>query len=407
MLVGISMSTDSTLPRKILVIDDDVSVTNQIEKLVKNHGIAVEKASNFESAIYKFNQIRFDVVLVELEFEELPGTIMVQKFRSSLFDGKKEVPIVMLTGIQRSANEESLMTELGDVLVITKPVSLGGLLGVLSKAMQNSQSRASFNEIRYKIVDPLLNQGKVDKVYQVCKDKLMPLGKHGKHEAAMIFAKIGKIEESLQLLDELHKQEPNNMKYLNDMARLSVQSGDLAKARVLYEKADAIAPSNLHRITEMAGLYLAMKEPIKSIEKYSELMAFSPENKELKFDVYQKLFDGGFEEHARDFSKQTSTPAELIKHFNNKGVMLSKTLDFDSAISEYSRARGLIPGDKDLYRILYNMAIAHINKKTRNDILKAHELLLEVKKMKPTFEKASEKLELTNKLLSLGQKSAG
>lgn len=401
------MATDSALPRKILVIDDDVSVTNQIEKLVKNHGVLVEKVSTFETAIYKFNQIRFDVVLVELEFEELPGTVMVQKFRTGLVDGKKEVPIVMLTGIQRSTNEEALITELGDVLVITKPVSLGGLLGVLSKTMQNSQNRSSFNEIRYKIVEPLLIQGKLDKVYQVCKDRLIPIGKNGRHETAMIFAKMGRVDEANHLLDELHKQEPNNMKYLNDMARLSVESGNLAKARILYEKADAIAPYNLHRITEMAGLYLAMKEPIKSIEKYSELIAFSPENKDLKFDVYKKLFDGGFEEHARDFSNQTSTPSELIKHFNNKGVMLSKTLDFDSAISEYSRARGLIPGDKDLYRILYNMAIAHINKKTRNDILKAHELLLEVKKMKPSFEKANEKLELTTKLLSLGQKAAG
>jgi tetratricopeptide (TPR) repeat protein len=401
------MAADSTLPRKILVIDDDVSVTNQIESLIKNHGIVVDKANNFQNAIYKFNQIRFDVVLVELEFEELPGTVMVQKFRNSLFEGKKDVPIVMLTGIQRSANEEALIAELGDVLVVTKPVSLGALLGVLSKTMQLSQNRTSFNDIRFKIVDPLIKQGKTDKAYQVCKDKLVPMGKQGKYESALIFAKMGKTEEALALLDELHKEEPNNMKYINDMARLSVESGDLVKAKLLYEKADAIAPSNLHRITEMAGLYLAMKEPIKSIEKYSELIAVSPENKELKFDVYQKLFDGGFEEHARDFSKQTSTPAELIKHFNNKGVMLSKSLDFDSAISEYSRARGLIPGDKELYRILYNMAIAHINKKTREDISKAHELLLEVKKMKPSFEKANEKLELTTKLLSLSQKAAG
>jgi len=400
------MAADSTLPRKILVIDDDVSVTNQIESLVKNHGILVDKANTFESGIYKFNQVRFDMVLVELEFEELPGTVLVQKFRNSLLAVKKNIPIVMLTGIRRSANEEALITELGDVLVINKPISLGPLLGVLSKTMHIYQLRANFNDIRYRVIDPLLTQGKEEKAYQVCKEKLIPLGTQGTYEASLIFAKLGKVDEAFHLLNELHNQEPNNMKYLNDMARLSVKAGDLTKAKLLYEKADAVAPSNLQRITEMAGLYLAMKEPIRSVEKYSELIAFSPENKELKFDVYQKLFDGGFEEHARDFSKQTSTPAELIRHFNNKGVMFSKSLDFDSAISEYSRARALIPGNKELYRILYNMAIAHINTKTRADIEIAHNLLLQVKKMKPSFEKAAEKLELTTKLLNLSQKAA-
>jgi tetratricopeptide (TPR) repeat protein len=401
------MAAESTLPKKILVIDDDVSVTNQIETLLKKHGIVVEKANNFETAIYKFNQIRYDAVILELEFEELPGTVIVQKFRNSDFAGKKEIPIVIMTGIQRSSSEESLMTELEDVQVITKPINLGALLGTLSKSVQLLQSTISFNELKYKVIDSLVNQGKSDRAYQVCKEKLIPMGKKGKYEAALIIGKMGKIDEAIVILEEMHKAEPNNMKYLNDMAKLYVESGDLDKARLLYEKADEIAPHNLHRITEMAGLYLAMKEPIKSIEKYSELIAFNPENKEMKFDIYQKLFEGGFEEHARDFCMQTSTPTELIKHFNNKGVMHSKSLNFDAAISEYSKARGLIPGDKELYRILYNLAIAHINKKTRDDISKAHELLLEVKKMKPSFEKANEKLELTTKLLSLSQRAAG
>ena len=51
----------------------------------------------------------------------------------------------------------------------------------------------------------------------------------------------------------------------------------------------------------------------------------------MKCQVYQELFDGGFEEHARDLCKNTSTPLELIRHFNNKGVMLSKEKEFEAA----------------------------------------------------------------------------
>lgn len=389
----------SNLPEKILVIDDDEMVANQIESLLKTYKVKVEKATKLEKALYTFNNQKFDAVIVEMEFEELPGTVIVQKFRENEFESKKYIPIVISTGLQRDNSQASLMTEIGDITLLSKPVQLAQVISALTKCMSLGSNRASLDNYLSKVIEPLLRQGKMEKAAKVAKTKLFDLGPKGKYEAAVVLEKAGELDEAVATLAGLAKNEPNNMKYINSLARMYMARGDLDKARQYYEQADKIAPDNLSRITEMAGLYLALKEPEKGVEKYTKLLSLNPEKPEMKFEVYQELFDGGFEDHARDLVKQTSTPLELIRHYNNKGVLLSKGAEFQNAINEYNKARQLIPESKQLYRILYNMAIAHINLKSKDDVIKAHKLLTEVLELNPKYDKAREKLAITAKAL--------
>lgn len=389
----------NNLPSKILVIDDDQMVVNQAEQLLKNFKVQVEKATNLETTLYMFNQKKYDAVIIEMEFEELPGTVITQKFRSSEYSNKKNTPIVISTGIQRNAGETALITELGDITLIPKPFQIASLLSALSKSLVTGLNRATMDEAINKVIGPLQSQGKHEKAISIAKAKLLPMGSKGKYETALIMEKAGEYEQAIALLSELTEAEPNNMKYVNALARMYTATGNLTKARHYYERADDMAPDNLARLTEMAGLYLALKEPEKSVEKYSKILSLNPDQPELKFKVYQELFEGGFESHAQELCKQTSTPLELIRHFNNKGVMLSKEKEFEQAIAEYQKARNLIPQSKELYRILYNMAIAHINLKTKENITSAHDLLNEVLTLNPTYDKAKEKLEITGKAL--------
>ena len=389
----------NNLPKKILVIDDDQMVLNHVDQALRPYGVKTDKAKNLESALYLFNSQRFDSVIIEMEFEELPGSVIAQKFRDSEFEGKRNTPIVISTGIQGSASEQALITELEDITLLTKPVKTPSLLSALNKCLVTGANRASLQEILRKIVKPLQSQGKHDKAISIAERKISPLGNRGKFETALVMEAAGEYQRGIQALVELSEIESNNMKYINAIARMYTALGDLSNAKFYYEQADKVAPDNMARLTEMAGLYLALKEPEKSLEKYSKILALNPEKPEMKFEVYQELFEGGFEEHARDLCKQTSTPIELIRHFNNKGVMLSKENEFEAAINEYQRARNLIPQSRELYRILYNMAIAHINLKTKNDVLTAHTLLLEVLKLKPDYEKAKAKYEITAKAL--------
>lgn len=394
----------NNLPSKILVIDDDQTVLNQVEVMLKPYKIHVEKAKSLDTALYLFNQKRYEAIIIEMEFEDLPGTVIVQKFRDSDYEGKKLTPIIISTGQTKNNAESALITELGDIMTINKPFQTGALLSALNKGVALGATLTSLDEVLNKVVKPLQNKGKHDKAIKIATNKLIPLGARGKYETSIIYERAGDNEGALHLLEELTEKEPKNMKYINALARIHTTMGNLTQAKAYYEQADEIAPDNMDRLNDMASLYMALHEPEKSVEKYSRILELSPEKEDLKFEVYQKLFDGGFEQHARDLCKATSTPTELIRHFNNKGVLESKEKNFGAAINEYQKAKNLIPTSKDLYRILYNMAIAHINLKTKEDVTTAHSLLQEVLRLKPDYTKAKEKITLTEKFLKIKPK---
>lgn len=389
------------LPSKILVVDDDESVINQLEKLVSSYNVYIEKCPTLNKALYYFNQKLFDAAIIEMEFEELPGTVIAQKFRENENPIKRNTPLIISMGIKRNRSEAALITELGDVTLLSKPFSTGGVLKALTQAKQIGKNRARLEEVLNKVVKPLLMQGKLEKAIKISEQKLLPLGEKGMFETSLIMEEAKQYDMAINLLNELCVKYQSNMKYINALARLYTSLGDFAKAKIFYEKADKIAPENLNRLTEMAGLYLALKEPVKSVEKYTKLLSLNPEKPEMKFQVYQEIFDSGFEEHARDLCRSTSTPLELIRHFNNKGVLCSKQQKYEEAIAEYRKARDLIPLSKDLYKIIYNMAIANINLKKRENVEIAHELLEEVLELKPNFQKAIEKIKMTTKALGI------
>ncbi len=72
-------------------------------------------------------------------------------------------------------------------------------------------------------------------------------------------------------------------------------------------------------------------------------LALNPENKDIKFEIIKKLVAGNFENDAVDFIRKISTPKEVVRYFNNRGVELSKNGDVEGAIREYELALKFFP----------------------------------------------------------------
>jgi tetratricopeptide (TPR) repeat protein len=388
------------LPTKVLIVDDDPSDLKSLENILSAHKITVVLAKDWTSALYQYNHQKIDLAIVELELSGMPGTVLIQKWRGHEAEHKRDCAFVITTGKGRSATDEALITEVGDVVTLNKPFKPPIVLGALAQAMALKNQREQLASIRTKLILPFLQQKKFDKAAQVAAEKLIPIGPKGRFAASRVFEEIGDLPKALATLNQLAEQDPRNMSYLNEIGRLNMQMGNLEAAKKAYERADELAPHNLQRINEMATMYLSLKEPENSINKMRQLLNLTPEDTSMKFDLYQKLMNAGYEEHAQKFCNETSTPMELIRHYNNKGVLFSKNGDFVSAIDEYKKAIKLIPKSSEIYRIKYNMAIAHINLKYYDHIVTADELLEECLVIKPDFEKAKEKLEITKKYLA-------
>lgn len=394
------MAEVSNLPTKILLVDDDPSFGVGIEQALQKHKITVVKAIDLESALYQFNQNRFEVVLIEMDFGPLPGLALLQKWRAHAMLEKRMVGVIMLAnGAGRSNGQDGLVREMGDIEVLNKPVSGIQLLPVLARALAMKNKMLAFQDIRDRVIEPYVKQGNMQKAIEKAQQMVSDVGERAKRLLLELYEDASRHQECLDLTLAMLKTDNNNINLINTASRMYMKLGKFAEAKPFIEKADEMAPSNIDRLNTMAQMYLQMKEPEKSIGVFKQLIQLNPESPDYKFDVFKKLYDAGYDEHAIGFGKEIAKPMEIVRHYNNKGVLLAKEGKQEDALTDYSRALKFFPKFKENYRIYYNMALAHIARKTKEDYAKAEEYVLKALELDPTFEKAKATLATLQKAL--------
>lgn len=397
----------SKLPSKILVVDSDVQVIKGIERMLESYQVGVEAAPQLDTALYLFNQKRYEVVLIDVDFESLPGLAFVQKWRKHESLEKQACGFVMMTGNQKLDDRNSgLIKELGDLEVISKPFNVAKILPYLSRGLATRQRLLAYREFKQRINGVYKRTKSYDKVIEQIKQKLPELGSEGLAMLFETYEKAERLDEALSIITPMAEREPHNISLQNAKGRILMRLGKFDEAKKYLEKADKLAPQNIERIHEMTDMYLKLNQPDHAVSKMQELVGLNPENEELKFQMYSKLFNEGFDEHAVKFGKDTANPMEIVRHYNNKGVMLSKQDDRDGAITEYNRALQFFPKFKENYRIYYNIALALTNTKTRDSYTKAREALLKCLKLSPNFEKAKNTLEVVERALNKNKKAS-
>lgn len=391
---------NENLPSKVLIVDRDRSVGQGLQGSMQKYGINIQSASDFETALYLFNQQRFEVVIIEIEFEPVSGLTMMQKFRDNTQGGREHVGIILATGKPRKAVDANLAKELGEVDIVEKPLKAPVLLTLLARAFERRRIAEQLSEIRELSYDMLKKTGDLDAALTNLNGKLPGLDQYKIPLALDLIEASGDLEKGLQYLDQLTKAAPDDIRLLNAKGRLLLRDGKAVAAKEVFEKADKAAPHNVQRIEAMVKMYLDLKDPDASKAKMKELIYLKPELKDLKFNLVQDLDDAGFQEHAIALCKESSNPKEVVRYYNNKGVTLSKDGDVGSALKDYYTALIFFPKYKDNYKILFNIALAEISRKNREGFVAAEEALEKCLKLAPDFEKARKLLIIVQERLA-------
>jgi len=383
-----------TLPNKILVVDNDQSVINQVTSICQKHRVGCIGALTWQNALYHFNQARFDTCLVSYSMDEMSAPVILQKWRNHEIESKRDCVFIVMTGRAQLATESALITELEPALWAQKPLKEPKLLSLLGKAVAMKSRKEQMNDLGDKLIKPLLKAGDYQQIVGILDEKISKLGTLGLEMSAQTYEKVGELQRAIDSYQELSKKFPSNMKYINEIGRLEMARGNMDVARAALEKADKVAPLNVRRMEDMVTVYLKINEPDSALEKCRQILASDPEHQEKKFDFMEQLDSFGYNDHAQRLCQDTAKPLELIRHFNNKGVLYSKDGDYVSAIDEYTKAQKLIPKSTELYRILYNEALARINLKNRPQMEEAEKILQKCLELNPKYDKAKEKLSM-------------
>ncbi len=123
----------SQSPIKILVVDDEEAHLDFFETVLTENNFVPVKARDGIEALEKFDQCQPDLVLIDLMMPRLNGYDVCARLRRH--HRSKDVPIIMLTGLEKSAAVAAACSS-GVNILLTKPVSYQELLAHIHALLQ-------------------------------------------------------------------------------------------------------------------------------------------------------------------------------------------------------------------------------------------------------------------------------
>ena len=143
--------------KKILIVEDDTSISEELKNLLDNAGYNGVILKDFENSYAEIKRENPDLILLDINIPKLNGEMLLQKIRK-----ESNVPIIMVTS-KNTETDEVLSLSYGANDYITKPYNPTILLlriNNLFKRIENKNDILTYNDLT---VDPKKGIIKSDK----------------------------------------------------------------------------------------------------------------------------------------------------------------------------------------------------------------------------------------------------
>jgi len=118
----------------VLIVDDDDSVRELIEFVVKKEGFKVEKAADGEEALQKARRLSPDIILLDLMLPKFGGFEILRELQN---DETVGIPIIIITGRYTERSTADMIKQEPNVKdFIEKPVKPPVLVSALHKLLK-------------------------------------------------------------------------------------------------------------------------------------------------------------------------------------------------------------------------------------------------------------------------------
>jgi len=120
------------MPKRILIIDDDVLVLKTAKRVLEQNGFLVEIAKSGEAGIEKIKTDQFNLIICDVRMPEMDGIMTLKRIKTEMCQKAKDIPVIFITGY---ASEETPIDaiKLGAKDYILKPFDLDELLSSVKK----------------------------------------------------------------------------------------------------------------------------------------------------------------------------------------------------------------------------------------------------------------------------------
>ena len=136
------------MTKEILVIDDNLDIRQLISVILKDRGLKVREAANFDQAILEINKKLPDVAIIDVKLDKGDNDgIDLLVYLKKIDD---DIPVIMISG---HANVQMAVDslKLGAFEFIQKPFSSERLLNFLNRAIENVDLKKEKNALENKL----------------------------------------------------------------------------------------------------------------------------------------------------------------------------------------------------------------------------------------------------------------
>lgn len=187
--------------KKILIVEDDQVISNELSELLRNSLYEPIVLENFQNPVEEILKIRPDLILLDINIPYMNGEMVLQNLRK-----KSNVPVIMVTS-RNSETDEVLSITYGADDYITKPYNPNILLLRIAAVLKRSSALADI--FKYKELEIYMQKGIIKRGEQeiiLTKNEMI------------IFNYLLTHQERIVTRDELMTDLWNNNEYINDNA---------------------------------------------------------------------------------------------------------------------------------------------------------------------------------------------
>lgn len=125
---------------KILIVEDDEKLRNELEIFLNNNGYEVQALKEFNDTINRILKIDPDLLLLDINLPEADGEYICKELRK-----KSQMPIIIVTS-RESEIDELLCINYGADHYITKPFNIQILLAKISSLLRRTNTLVDTNQ---------------------------------------------------------------------------------------------------------------------------------------------------------------------------------------------------------------------------------------------------------------------
>lgn len=187
--------------KNILIIEDDLSIANELKDLLDNSGYQGIILQGFDDPLTQIGQIKPDLILLDINIPKINGELLLQKIRK-----RHTTPVIMVTSRNNEADEVLSMSYGADDY-ITKPYNPTILLlriNAIFKRMENKSGNLTYHDLKVIPQKGLIQKANAEVL--LTKNEMI------------IFSYLLSKQGNIVTRDELMTDLWNNNEFINDNA---------------------------------------------------------------------------------------------------------------------------------------------------------------------------------------------